>query len=446
MSAVASAARQHPSRLSADELGEIWNILTLDERVEAFGILSPGETGDFFSTLPCASQAALLPKVALSERRLLMRALAPDDAADLIQSSSEEDRAGLLELLDDAMRKEVVALLAYAEDDAGGLMSPRFARVRPDMTVDEALSYLKRQARNQLETIYYSYVLDPDQSLRGVVSFRDLFKARGDKRVFEVMNAQVLSVPETMDQEEVARLMADRDLAAVPVVDNAGRMRGIVTVDDIVDVVQEEATEDIQKIGGSAALEAPYLQTGILEMVRKRGAWLGILFLGEMLTANAMARYQEQIVSLVALALFVPLIIASGGNSGSQASTLVIRAMALGELRLRDWWMVARRELVSGAALGALLGVIGVTRIVIGQALGEDLGATWLPLTIIISCSLIGVVTWGTVVGSMLPLLLRRLGFDPASASAPFVATLVDVVGLLLYFSIAEAVLGSGLV
>jgi magnesium transporter len=255
------------------------------------------------------------------------------------------------------------------------------------------------------------------------------------------MRTDMVTASEQMDQEAVSLLFAQHDLMAVPVVDAEGRMRGIVTVDDIVDVVQEEATEDIQKIGGTEALDSPYLQIGFARMLRKRAGWLAALFLGEMLTATAMGYYENEIARAVVLALFIPLIISSGGNSGSQASTLVIRAMALGEVRLRDWWRVIRRELAVGLALGTTLGVIGLLRVLLWQALFRVYGEHFLLIGLTVACSLVGVVLYGTVAGSMLPFLLRRLGFDPASASAPFVATLVDVSGIVIYFTVASLIL-----
>ncbi len=351
----------------------------------------------------------------------------------------------MLAVLDDTTRREVSALLAYAEDDAGGLMNPRFARVRPEMSVDEAISYLRRQAVDRVETIYYAYVLDPEQRLLGVVSFRDLFAARPDQTVADVMVKDIVTVRDDMDQEAVSRVFAQHDLIAVPVVDADRHMKGLVTVDDIVDVVQEEATEDIQRLGGTEALGAPYLQMSLPSMVKKRAGWLAALFLGEMLTATAMASYEDEIAKAVVLALFVPLIISSGGNSGSQATTLVIRAMALGEVRLRDWWRVARRELASGLGLGIILGSIGVARILVWQSVFHTYGAHAVAVAATVGLSLVGVVLWGCVAGSMLPFVLRRLGLDPASASAPFVATLVDVSGLIIYFTVAGVVLGGKL-
>jgi magnesium transporter len=375
-----------------------------------------------------------------------MRLLAPDDAADVLQQVSPERRVALLDLLDPLARREVTALLAYAEDSAGGLMSPRFVRVRADMSVDAAISYLRRQARDGNETIYYAYVLDSEQRLVGVVSFRDLFASPGDKPISDVMTQGVIAVPEDMDQEEVSRVILESGLMTVPVLDSAGRMKGIVTIDDIVHVVQEEATEDVQRFGGVQALEQPYLQTGVLTMIRKRGLWLSALFIGEMFTATAMGYFEDAIARAVVLALFVPLIISSGGNAGSQAATLVIRAMALGEVRLRDWWRIMRREILAGAGLGLILAAIGLVRIVAWGAMFGTYGPHYLLVAQAVAASLLGVVLWGAIAGSMLPLVLSRLGLDPASASAPFVATLVDVSGLVIYFSMASLLLGQVIV
>jgi magnesium transporter len=309
------------------------------------------------------------------------------------------------------------------------------------MTVDEAISYLRKQRREHVETIYYAYVLDEGQHLLGVASFRELFGAEPRRTVREVMRTDVVTVTDQQDQELVSKVLADHHLVAVPVVDSEGRMKGIVTVDDIVDVVREEATEDIQKIGGMEALDAPYMRIAFWRMIRKRGSWLSALFLGEMLTATAMGFYEKEIARAVVLALFVPLIISSGGNSGSQATTLVIRAMALGEVRIRDWWRVIRRELGAGLVLGSLLGSIGFLRIIVWQKFSPLYGEHYVLIALTVAASLIGVVTFGTLAGSLLPFVLRSLKFDPASASAPFVATLVDVTGLLIYFSVASVIL-----
>ena len=433
------------SNLTTDELSEAWHVLSIDERIAGFKSLDPVDADDFFHGLDAPGQADLVQVMREGERRLWMRLLAPDDAADVIQSATEDIRPELLAALEPQTRKEVAALMAYAEDEAGGLMSPRFARLRPDMTVDEALSYLRKQAQAKLETIYQAYVLDSAQHLEGVVSFRELFASPGSKKIEDVMETDLVTVLEDLDQEEVARLFAKHGLSAVPVVDGDGRMKGIVTVDDVVDVVEEEATEDIQKLGGMEALDTPYLQTPFLSMVKKRAGWLAALFLGEMLTASAMGHYQDEVAKAVVLSLFVPLIISSGGNSGSQATTLVIRAMALGEIQIKDWWRIVRREVAAGLTLGLILSVIGAARILVWQALFHTYGEHYLPIAATVSVSLIGVVSWGTLSGAMLPFIIRRLGFDPASASAPFVATLVDVLGLIIYFTTASILLRGSL-
>jgi magnesium transporter len=431
-----------PEALTADELQDVWPILSRDERAEGFQLLPPDEADDFFLSLSTRDQAELLMELRPGARRRWVRMLPPDDAVDLVQELEPEDRAAVTELLDPVTRREVSALLAYEEDEAGGLMSPRFARLRPEQTVDEAIAYLRRQARRRLETLYYVYVLDAEQRLRGVVSFRELFAAPGETLISEVMETELVTVPEHMDQETVSLLLTENDLLAVPVVDSQWRLMGIVTLDDIVDVVQEEATEDIQKAGAVEALDAPYFDVSVPEMVRKRGVWLVVLFIGEMLTTSAMAHYEHDLARAVVLATFVPLLISSGGNTGGQASTLIIRAMALGEVRLRDWWRVMRREFVTGLTLGLLLAAIGFLRIVAWEGMFHEYGPHYLAVAFTVAASLVGIVLWGTLAGSTLPLLLQRLGLDPAHSSAAFVATLVDVTGLVLYFSIARIVLG----
>jgi magnesium transporter len=428
------------ARLSAEDLRDAWRLLDTQERAEGFRLLDPTEGEEFFIELTTPDQVSLLSSLSPAEQRFWLRALAPDDTADFLQEISPEQRAEMLAMLDEASRREVRTLLAYAEDDAGGLMSTRYARVRPEMTVDEAILYLRKQANARLETIYYGYVLDQEQHLLGVVSLRQLFQAKGNALVRDMMHTDLVQVPEEMDQEAVGRVFAQHDLVALPVIDASGRMKGIVTVDDIVDVVQEEATEDIQKIGGSEALDAPYLEVSALQMVKKRIGWLVILFAGEMLTVSALGTFEDHIKQATILPILMPLIISSGGNAGSQASTLVIRAMALGEARLSDWWRVLRREITTGAILGVALGLLGILRIVAGNYLFPDEyepGIHAQDVAFTVGLSVLAVVMWGAITGSMLPIILRRLGFDPASASAPMVATLVDVTGVLIYFGMA---------
>ncbi|HEV8720310.1 MAG TPA: magnesium transporter [Candidatus Binatia bacterium] len=429
------------NNFSPSELYEAWPVLSLEERVEGFEYLTRDDADDFFLQLNARDRAALLLALPLGERRLWMRLLAPDDAADLIQEVPVEERDNMLSLLDEATRREVKGLLDYAEDEAGGLMNTRYSRLRTDMTVDEAISYLRRDARSREKTVYYVFVVDSEEHLLGVVSFRDLLVAPGDKLVRDIMRSEVISAPEDLDQEALSKLFMRHHLLMMPVVDAEGRIKGVVNLNDIVDVVQEEATEDIQKLGGVQTLEEPYLQVPLLRMIRKRAGWLAALFLGEMLTATAMGQFEAEIARAVVLALFVPLIISSGGNSGSQATTLVIRAMALGEVRLRDWWRVIRREVVTGLGLGAILASIGLVRILLWQGMFNAYGEHYFLVALTVALSLVGVVLWGSLAGSILPFILRSLGFDPASASAPFVATLVDVTGLVIYFTIAAAVL-----
>jgi magnesium transporter len=428
------------SLTEADELLDEWPHLRKPERVGRFRGLAREQMDKFFLALDSKAQSELVFALPEGERRLYIRLLAPDDAADLIQESPKDQGEYLLELLDDTTRQDARALLAYREDVAGGLMNPRFARLRPEASIDEAITYLRQQL-SHVETIYYAYVLDEEQHLLGVVSLKSLVASESNKTVNEVMTPKLHQVSEVTDQKEIAHLLSVHGIQAIPVVDGDGRMKGIVTADDLVDVLQEEDTADMQKVGGMEALDGPYLETGFLALLRKRAGWLVVLFLGEMLTATAMAHYEHQIEAAVVLALFIPLLISSGGNSGSQATTLIIRAMALGELRLGDWWRVISRELAAGFTLGCLLGVIGFGRIVIWQAVAKSYGEHYLLVALTIALSLLGVVTFGTVTGSMLPFILRRCGLDPASASAPFVATLVDVSGIVIYFTVAKLIL-----
>jgi len=428
-------------KLSPSELVEAWPALSDEERSQGFAMLPPDEAEDFLSHVSARDAADLISELPTEEQRLRLRLLPPDDIADIVQEAPEEDQEELLGLLDEPARHETTALLAYDEDDAGGLMTPRFARLRANMSVAEAISYLRMQKSQKAEIIYYGYVVDAEERLVGVVSFRELVVSPPDRRLDELMTTDVVTVPDDMDQEEVSRIFAREDLLCLPVVDAEGRMRGIVTADDIVDVVEEEATEDMQKIGGTEALEAPYLQVSFGEMLRKRTGWLIVLLLLGFLTVEAMHRFEDSLREVLVLSLFVPLIISCGGNTGSQASTLVVRAMALGEVRLRDWWRVIRRELIMGLSLGVLLGGAGLLAALAWNAMSHRMGDEYLQATSAVACGILCVVIWGNIAGSMLPFVLRRVGADPASASAPLVATLVDASGLVIYFSVASLVL-----
>ncbi len=422
-------------------LGSWWSSLSEDERTAAFGQLPEDDAEELFLSLSTLSQADLISSLPSARCRPLVRLLAPDDAVDLIQELPEEQREDAISMLDRLTRREVRDLLAYAEDEAGGLMSPRFVRVLPDMRITEAFLYLRKQAKRSNETVFYIYVLDNEQRLLGVISLRELLAADNLAFVRDVMVTDLVTVNEDTKQEEVSALLAQYNLLAIPVLGKDGSLKGIVTVDDVMDVMQEEVTEDIQKIGGTQAFDEPYLGIGAFGMLRKRVGWLAVLFIGEMLTATAMAYYEHEIARALVLALFIPLIISSGGNAGSQASTLVIRALAVGEVRSRNWARVFAREAAVGAALGIVLGIIAYLRITAWPNSEIIYGTHYALIGLTVASSLVGVVLWGTITGSMLPLLLQRLGFDPATASAPFVATLADVTGLVIYFSIANVIL-----
>ncbi|MDH5234621.1 MAG: magnesium transporter, partial [Gemmatimonadota bacterium] len=354
---------------------------------------------------------------------VLLARMTPDDRADALEEMDEEVADEILEAIPERERAETERLLQYEPDTAGGLMTTEFVSVPEDQTVEEALAAVRAIARaGRREAMNTVYAVDKRGVLRGVLSLRELLAAPEGARIRDLAWSEIVTVEPNADREEVAQLTSNYDLVAVPVVDADHRLMGVVTVDDVIDVIQEEQTEDAQKFGGLEALEDPYLSSGFVELLRKRAGWLMILFVGEMMTAGAMAYYEAEIASAVVLALFVPLIISSGGNSGSQATSLIIRAMALREVELRDWWRVVRRELPAGLALGAILGILGVSRVLAWQWIGlYDYGIYHVRVALTVGFSLLGVVTFGSLTGAMLPFILRRLGFDPASASAPFV-------------------------
>ena len=369
----------------------------------------------------------------------ILEGLSSDERTYILRDMSEHERHRLLPLVSSAVRKEVDQLLRYSDDTAGGIMTTEFVSLRAEMTVREALDHIKHVAADR-ESIYACYILEPGTGhLLGAVSLRDLIIADHSRPVSAIMRRRPIVVHAQDKPEEVADKVSHYNLLAVPVLEHDGRVVGFVTVDDVIDVLLEQETNRALRSGGveAGALDEPYMTTSLFTLVRKRASWLVLLFLGEMLTATAMGHFEDEIAKAVVLALFVPLIISSGGNSGSQASTLIIRAMALGEVRLADWWKVAGREILSGLALGLILAVVGFARIALWSAFSNVYGPNWILVALTVSMSLVGVVLWGTLSGSLLPLVIRRLGGDPATSSAPFVATLVDVTGLVIYFTVA---------
>jgi magnesium transporter len=437
------------------ELAETLSSMHGADVAEALNSLRPEAAARVLAALPFDLAVRIFDEPELVDRSEIFQHMAPDTAGPIIEAMSadqqaelfrdlpERERTRLLRSLDAGTRDELSLLLRYPVTVAGGIMTTEYVAVPPDWTVQRTLDYIA-QVGGAKETVYAIYVIDgATQRLLHVVSLRELVLARRNLLVGDVGDPQPpVGVAPDMDREDVARVISKYNLLAVPVMDDAGRMLGIVTVDDVIDAIVEEQTEDLQKLGGLEALEEPYMEASMLSMVRKRAGWLSALFLGEMLTAFAMGYFEHEISRAVVLVLFMPLIISSGGNSGSQATSLIIRAMALREVRLRDWWRVALREIPSGVILGVILGVIGFARIALWQTLGwQDYGEHYVLVAFTVAAALVGVVTFGSLAGSMLPFILRRLGFDPASASAPFVATLVDVTGLIIYFSVALVIL-----
>jgi magnesium transporter len=411
-----------------------------------------------FRVLPAALAADVFEYIGVEEQQQLLRAMAHEQVVAILNEMSPDDRTALLEELPSAAARQLIrlltpeerhvatALLGYPEDSVGRLMTPDFIQVKEDWTVQHVLDYVREYGRDS-ETLNFVYVVDARGKLIDDVRMREFLLRPLTAKVSDIRDQNFVALNVGDSQQDALNVFRKYDRAALPVVDSNGVLVGIVTADDMLDVAEKEATEDIQKFGGMEALEEPYMRIPLWRMVRKRAGWLVILFLGEMLTATAMANYQHELAKALVLALFLPLIISSGGNSGSQASTLMIRAMALGEVNLRDWWRVMGREVQAGIWLGAILGIIGTIRVGAWAVIGEQYfhqqpyGAHWPLVALTVGIALVGVVLWGTLSGSMLPFLLRRVGADPATSSAPFVATLVDVTGLIIYFSIALVIM-----
>ncbi len=429
-------------KFEPNEIGEVLEALERDDALIALRSL-PSETAvTVFEHLPHDIQLAFVESLSPDSRRLseLLNDLSPDDRTAFFAELPETVVQRFLSVLNPKERFNAVRLLGYPEESVGRLATTDYIALRPDWTVEQALRHIRRFGKHS-ETVTVIYIVDHDWKLLDDVAIRDILLAEPDTIIRDLMAHRFIALNARDDQEKAVDVFKEYDRAILPVIDNNGVMIGIVTFDDVLDVAEEEATEDIQKMGGSSALESAYLDTPIRKLVSKRAGWLAVLFIGEMFTASAMGFFEDEIAKAVILALFVPLIISSGGNSGSQAASIMIRALALGEVRVRDWWRVMGREILSGLSLGALLGTIGFLRVVVWAHVFGIYGPHWLLLGLTVGLALIGVVLWGNLIGALLPLLMQKVGADPATSSTPFVATLVDVTGLIIYFGMATLLL-----
>jgi magnesium transporter len=424
----------------ASDLASVFTDLPIEDQVLVFRILPRKEAASTFEYLSAEAQHALLKAMASEDVAALLNEMAPDDRTMFLEELPAEVTRQLLSLLTPEERAVAVKLLGYPEGSIGRLMTPHYVAVREEWTVAQVLDYIRAHGEDS-ETLNVIYVVDGNGQLIDDIRIREFLLTSPATFVRDLMDRRFVALKATDAQETAVQVFRAEDRTALPVTDSAGILIGIVTVDDMLDVAEAEATEDIQRFGGSEALDEPYMEIGFADMIKKRAGWLTALFLGEMLTATAMGVYEHQIARAVVLALFVPLIISSGGNSGSQASTLVIRALALGEVHIRDWWRVMRREFAAGLVLGGILGSVGFLRITLWSTFSNMYGEHWLLVALTVGIALVGVVLWGSLIGSLLPFVLRRLGFDPAASSAPFVATIVDVTGLVIYFSVAVVLL-----
>ncbi|WP_019946469.1 magnesium transporter [Hymenobacter aerophilus] len=454
---------QHPtlehitSLIQEGEFFKLKEALKRFEPAEVVELLEEEEEREqliIFRLLPLQLATEVFEFLSLDIQKHFLANLSQDKMSDILNEMSPDDRTTLLEFLPDDLVRELIQrlseperkitleLLGYPESSVGRLMTPNYIAIREHWTVQQVFDYIRRHG-GQSETLSVLYVTDERGKLIDDVSIRDLLLAAPDTAVSALLNRRFVALNTMQDQEDAIDDFRRNDRVALPVINSEGVLFGIVTIDDILNIREEEDTEDIQKLGGSEALDEPYLDISIFRMVKKRGGWLVILLLGEMLTTSAMHHFEDDLQKAAVLALFIPLIISAGGNAGSQATTLIIRALSLGEFRLGDWWLILRRELLAGLMLGAVLGVVGSLRIILWAKYINPgyFGPYWALIAITVGVSLLGIVLWGALSGAMLPLLLKRVGLDPATSSAPFVATLVDVTGLIIYFTVATMVL-----
>ncbi len=436
--------REALSRLETPEVADLVGELPADQKALVFRILPRALATETFEYLESEDQKDLVVRLAQEQVTAILNDMSPDDRTAFLEELPATVTRRLLNDLATEERKVASWLLGYPEDSIGRLMTPDYVSVQPHWSVERVLEHIRRFGQDK-ETLNVIYVIDETGHLIDDLRIREILLAQRDTPISELTDRSFVALKATDDQETAIELFREYDRIALPVTDTQGNLIGIVTVDDVLDVAEEEATEDMQKMGGSEPLDEPYLDMPVWGLIQKRGRWLVLLFLGEMLTASAIAYYEAQLAQAVVLALFIPLIISSGGNSGSQTATFVIRAMALGEVEPHHWRKVFWRELRSGIALGALLGTIGLARVFLWQQMFGTYGEHWLPLGLTIGFALVGVVLTGTISGSMLPFLLRRFGADPAASSTPFVATLVDVTGIVIYFTVASLLLAGTL-
>ena len=436
------------NNLEPFQMAEIIESLPKQEQIILFRMLSRQSAKEIFQHLSHDKQEGIIEGIADNVAQLtgLLNDLDPDDRTAFFEELPGSVNQRLMQMLSAEEREIATRLLGYPKDTIGRLMTPEYVAVKPHFTVQQALEHIRKFGRDS-ETLNVVYIVDVNWKLIDDIRIKEIILASPEQTIGEISDNRFVSLNAYDDKEVAVKVFQDNDRIALPVTGSDGTLLGIVTIDDVMDVLQEEATEDFQKFGGSEGLDLSYTKTSLFEMVKKRSGWLVVLFLGQTLTASAMGFFEHEISKAVVLALFIPLIISSGGNSGSQTASIIIRALALGELTLKNWWYVMRKEIFSGLFLGTILACVGLARTVVWQNTGlYDYGEFWFWIGASVSISLIFVVVLGTLAGSMIPFILKKIGLDPAMASAPFVATLVDVIGLIIYFSVALSLLSGKLV
>ena len=423
-----------------EELVELCNDLSTEEQAFVFDVIDREQAFNTFEELDFGIQVPLLDALRNRQVQLVVNDMSPDNRTAFLEQLDEERLNKLIKLLTKDERRIALSLLGYPEDSIGRLMTPDYIAVQPGLSVGEVVKYIRTHGENS-ETLDMIYIIDEKGYLIDDIRVGEILLADDNVPIKDLLDGKFVSLHVTDDEEVAIATFKKTKHVALPVTNAAGLLLGIITVDDVLELAQQEDTEDIQKLGAVEALEEPYMDVPLWQMIRKRAPWLVVLFIGELFTASAMSFFEHEIAKAVVLALFIPLIVSSGGNSGSQASTLIIRALALGEVSISDWWRIMRREIQSGILLGIILGVLGFTRVSLWGAFTNNYGDHWMLIAFTIGFSVCGVVLWGTIMGSMLPLILKKLGADPATSSAPFIATLVDVTGLIIYFSFAAMLL-----